>query len=104
MTAQQGADTTPDARASRASPRPGGRQRPAVRRVVHGVLFVALAAGVFGAKLRFRLQIWKPPNRTSKWPIPKLRLRPKQSPRNRHCCNPHLTTKTRLSQLPRNRR
>jgi uncharacterized protein (TIRG00374 family) len=34
MTAQQGADTTPDA--------------PAVRRVVHGVLFVALAACVFG--------------------------------------------------------
>jgi hypothetical protein len=48
MAAQHGADTTPDARASRASPRPGGRRRPAVRRVVHGVLFVALAAGVFG--------------------------------------------------------
>ena len=48
MTVQQSADTTPDARASRASPRPGGRRRPAVRRVVHGVLFVAVAAGVFG--------------------------------------------------------
>jgi uncharacterized protein (TIRG00374 family) len=48
MTAQQSADTTPDAPASRASPRAGGRRRPAVRRVVHGVLFVALAAGVFG--------------------------------------------------------
>jgi len=48
MAAQQSADTTTDARASRASPRPGGRRRPAVRRVVHGVLFVALAAGVFG--------------------------------------------------------
>ena len=48
MTAQQSADTTPDARAGRASPRPGGRRRPAVRRILHAVLFVALAAGVFG--------------------------------------------------------
>jgi len=37
MTAQQGADTTPDARASRASPRPGGRRRPAARRAVRGL-------------------------------------------------------------------
>jgi hypothetical protein len=48
MTAQQSADTMPDARASRASPRPEGRRRPAVRRVVPGVLFLALAVGVFG--------------------------------------------------------
>jgi hypothetical protein len=48
MAAQQSADTTPDARASRASPRPGGRRRPAVRWILHGVLFVALAAGIFG--------------------------------------------------------
>ena len=47
MTAQQSTDTTPDARASPASPRPGGRRSPAVRRVVHGLQFVALAAGVF---------------------------------------------------------
>jgi uncharacterized protein (TIRG00374 family) len=46
--AQQSADTTPDAQASRASSRPRGRRRPAVRRIVHGVLFVALAAGIFG--------------------------------------------------------
>ena len=32
----------------RASPRHGGRRRPAVRWIVHGVLLVALAAGVFG--------------------------------------------------------
>ena len=48
MTAQQSIDTVPDRRANRASPRPGGRRRPAVRWVLHGVLLVALAAGVFG--------------------------------------------------------
>ena len=32
----------------RASPRHGGRRRPAVRWIVHGLLFVALAVGVFG--------------------------------------------------------
>jgi len=48
MTAQQSIDTAPDRRASRASPRPGGRRRPAVRWAVNGVLYVALAVGVFG--------------------------------------------------------
>ena len=48
MTAQQSTNTAPDERASRASPRPGGRRRSAVRWILHGVLFVALAAGVFG--------------------------------------------------------
>jgi len=41
-------DTPPDARTDRASPQPKGRRRPAVRWIVHGVLFVALAVGIFG--------------------------------------------------------
>jgi uncharacterized protein (TIRG00374 family) len=48
MTAQQSAVTTLDAHADRASPQSGGWRRPAVRRVVQGVLFAALAAGIFG--------------------------------------------------------
>ena len=32
----------------RASPQHRGRRRPAVRGIVHGILFVALAVGVFG--------------------------------------------------------
>ena len=48
MAAHQSAGTPPDARADRASPPHRGRRRPAVRRIAHGVLFVALAAGVFG--------------------------------------------------------
>jgi uncharacterized membrane protein YbhN (UPF0104 family) len=47
MTVQQSTDTPPDTHAGRASPQQGGRRRPAVRRVVQAVLFVALAAGVF---------------------------------------------------------
>ncbi|HEX9355519.1 MAG TPA: hypothetical protein VF933_17095, partial [Streptosporangiaceae bacterium] len=47
MTAHQSAGTPPDARADRA-PLHRGRRRPTVRWIVHGVLFVALAAGVFG--------------------------------------------------------
>ena len=48
MPARQDADTSPDARAGRASPQQRGRRRPAVRWIVHGMLFVALAAGIFG--------------------------------------------------------
>ena len=48
MTAHQSASTPPDAPADRAPPPHGGRRRPAVRWIVHGALFVALAAGVFG--------------------------------------------------------
>jgi len=47
MTAHQNAGTPPDARADRA-PLHGGRRRPAVRWIAHGVLFVALAVGIFG--------------------------------------------------------
>ena len=47
MTAHQSAGPPPDARAGRA-PRHGGRRRPAVRWIVHGVLFVALVAGLYG--------------------------------------------------------
>ena len=47
MTAHQDAGTPPDVRADRA-PLHGGRRRPAVRWIVHGVLLVALAAGIFG--------------------------------------------------------
>ena len=47
MTAHQNAGTPPDARADRA-PLHGGRRRPAVRWTAHGVLFVALAVGIFG--------------------------------------------------------
>jgi Lysylphosphatidylglycerol synthase TM region len=48
MTAHQDADTPPDARVGRASPQHGGRRRRAVRWIANGVLFVALAVGVFG--------------------------------------------------------
>ncbi len=48
MPARQSADKPPDARAGRASPQQRGRRRPAVRWIVHGVLFVALAVGIFG--------------------------------------------------------
>jgi uncharacterized protein (TIRG00374 family) len=48
MTAQHSADTPPGAGADRAPPKRRGRRRPAVRWIVHGVLFVALAAGIFG--------------------------------------------------------
>jgi uncharacterized protein (TIRG00374 family) len=49
MTAHQSAGTPPEARADRApSPHRGRRRRPAVRWIVHGVLFAALVAGVFG--------------------------------------------------------
>src|SRR5690242_21737551 len=47
MTAHQNAGTPPDARADRAPPH-RGRRRPAVRWIAHGVLFVALAIGIFG--------------------------------------------------------
>jgi len=47
MTAHQSASTPPDARADPAPPH-GGRRRPAVRWIAHGVLFVALAVGIFG--------------------------------------------------------
>jgi uncharacterized membrane protein YbhN (UPF0104 family) len=48
MTAQQSADTPPDAHPDRAPPRQRSRRRPAVRWVANAVLFVALAAGIFG--------------------------------------------------------
>jgi hypothetical protein len=48
MTAQQSADTPPAARADGASPRPNGRRRPSLRQIMQAVLFVALAAGIFG--------------------------------------------------------
>jgi len=67
MTAHQNAGTLPDVRADRA-PLHGGRRRPAVRRIAHGVLFVAQAVSLgcyaqlyrrilaaLGARIRFRL-------------------------------------------------
>jgi uncharacterized protein (TIRG00374 family) len=48
MTAQHSADSPPDAGADRAPPRQRGRRRPAVRWIIHGVLLVALTAGIFG--------------------------------------------------------
>ncbi len=56
MAANESVDTPPNAAADgpspqpagRPSPQPKGRRRPAMRWIVHGVLFVALAAGVFG--------------------------------------------------------
>src|ERR1700722_10437628 len=47
MTAYQNAGTPPDTLADRA-PLHGGRRRPAMRWIVHGVLIVALAVGIFG--------------------------------------------------------
>ncbi|HEV2260580.1 MAG TPA: flippase-like domain-containing protein [Streptosporangiaceae bacterium] len=48
MTAQQSAGTPPEASTDQAPPQPRSRRRPAVRWIVHGVLLVALAAGIFG--------------------------------------------------------
>jgi len=48
MMAQQSAGTPPEAHADRASPQPKSRRRQAVRWIMHGLLFVALAVGVFG--------------------------------------------------------
>jgi uncharacterized protein (TIRG00374 family) len=48
MPARQSAGTSPDAQAGRASPEQKGRRRPAARWIAHGVLFVALAVGIFG--------------------------------------------------------
>src|ERR1700733_14843368 len=47
MTAHQNAGTPPEARADRA-PLHRGRRRLPVRWIVHGVLLVALAVGIFG--------------------------------------------------------
>src|ERR1700753_3403211 len=47
MTTHQNPGTPPDAEADRAPPH-RGRRRPAVRWIAHGVLFVALAVGIFG--------------------------------------------------------
>ena len=52
MTAQHSADSPPNAGADRAPLQQRGRRRPAVRWIVHGVLLVALAAGIFGLLLR----------------------------------------------------
>ena len=46
MRAQQSAGTPPDAHADRAPPQPRGRRRRAVRWTVHGLLLVALTAGI----------------------------------------------------------
>ena len=49
MAVDQSVNTPPDARAGRAAPQQQkGRRRPAIRWIAHGLLFVALAAGVFG--------------------------------------------------------
>ena len=48
MTAQHSADTPPDARRGPGAAATRGRRRPAVRWIVHGVLLVALTAGIFG--------------------------------------------------------
>jgi hypothetical protein len=48
MTAQRSADTPPGAGADRAPTGRRGRRRPGVRWIVHGVLFAALVAGIFG--------------------------------------------------------
>ena len=48
MTAQYSADTPADAHTDRAPPQRRGRRRRAVRWIVHGLLLVALAAGIFG--------------------------------------------------------
>ena len=48
MTAHQNVGTPPDVRADRA-PLHGGRRRPCSgARIAHGVLFVALAVGIYG--------------------------------------------------------
>src|SRR6266568_4029967 len=48
MTDQQSADTPPHTPADRAPPQQKGGRHPAVRRTAHGVLFVALAVGIYG--------------------------------------------------------
>ena len=48
MAAHHSAGHPPDARPDRAPPLHRGRRRPAVRWIAHGVLFVALVAGLFG--------------------------------------------------------
>ena len=48
MPARQSADTSPDAPAGRAPPPQKSRRRPTVRCILHGLLFVALAVGIFG--------------------------------------------------------
>ncbi len=48
MTARGTEQTQPDEHADQAPPQQRGRRRPAVRWIVHGVLVVALAAGIFG--------------------------------------------------------
>jgi hypothetical protein len=48
MTAQHSTGTQPDAHADQAPPPPRTRPRPAVRWILHGVLLVALIAGIFG--------------------------------------------------------
>src|SRR5258706_6360481 len=47
MAASESAGPRPDAPTGRAPPPRKGRRRPTVRWIVHGVMFVALAAGVF---------------------------------------------------------
>jgi CelD/BcsL family acetyltransferase involved in cellulose biosynthesis len=48
MTAQHSADTQPDAHADQAPPQQKSKRRPAARSIIHGVLLVALTAGIFG--------------------------------------------------------
>jgi len=48
MTAQQSAGISPDAHPDRAPPQRRGRQRLTVRWIAHGLLLVALTAGIFG--------------------------------------------------------
>jgi uncharacterized protein (TIRG00374 family) len=48
MTVHRSEQTQPDEHADQAPPQQRDRRRPAVRWIVHGVLFVALAAGIFG--------------------------------------------------------
>jgi uncharacterized protein (TIRG00374 family) len=48
MRAQQSAGIPPDAHTDRAPPQPTGRRRRVGRWIVHGLLLVALAAGIFG--------------------------------------------------------
>jgi uncharacterized protein (TIRG00374 family) len=48
MTAQQSAGSPPEAHADRTPPQQRGRRRPAVRWIANALLFVVLAAGIFG--------------------------------------------------------
>jgi hypothetical protein len=91
MTAHQSAASPPDERADRA-PLHRGRRRPAVRWIVHGVLFVALAAGVFG--LLPRLGTVKGKARESRRrrrladPIPSISFRRTTCSGARNSCRP----------------